>query len=137
MRSLIETINEACNKGLGNGGECVCPKCGYEMDHDTGVPCDEVKCPKCGAMMEREGKKVIESFDSELSDGTVKGLKAMGLRDGDVFASRRGIGVETVYLNPSYTGFFNLRQIKEAGRHGLKTIGRQTTNESITLLFYI
>jgi len=40
-------------EGAGEGAprECVCPKCGYEMEHERNVPCTEIKCPKCGAMM--------------------------------------------------------------------------------------
>jgi len=39
----------------GPGGKCVCPKCGYEGEHDTGEACYDKKCPKCGAKMTREG----------------------------------------------------------------------------------
>jgi uncharacterized protein len=31
----------------GPGGLCLCPKCGYEMAHERGTPCDNIKCPKC------------------------------------------------------------------------------------------
>lgn len=40
-------------KGLGPGGECVCPKCGSTVSHKRGVPCFENKCPKCGTQMTR------------------------------------------------------------------------------------
>ena len=40
--------------GEGPGGHCVCSKCGYRMEHETGTPCNKTKCPQCGAMMERE-----------------------------------------------------------------------------------
>ncbi len=39
--------------GLGPSGTCVCPKCGYEMPHQRGIPCYQQKCPKCGTMMTR------------------------------------------------------------------------------------
>lgn len=39
--------------GLGPSGECVCPKCGYRMPHQRGIPCYEQKCPKCGTPMTR------------------------------------------------------------------------------------
>jgi len=39
--------------GLGPGGECVCPKCGYRAPHTVGAPCMHQKCPKCGATMAR------------------------------------------------------------------------------------
>ncbi len=41
-------------RGLGPGGYCVCPKCGYREPHRPGQPCMEKKCPKCGAVMTRE-----------------------------------------------------------------------------------
>ena len=40
-------------QGLGAGGECFCPKCGYRSEHQTGTPCYDLKCPKCGAQMTR------------------------------------------------------------------------------------
>ena len=40
-------------RGLGAGGECVCPNCGYKAAHQLGVACYEVNCPKCGTTMTR------------------------------------------------------------------------------------
>lgn len=37
----------------GPSGKCVCPKCGYNETHQTGVPCYQEKCPKCGSPMTR------------------------------------------------------------------------------------
>ena len=34
-------------KGRGTGGYCVCPKCGYKISHESGVPCSTLECPKC------------------------------------------------------------------------------------------
>ncbi len=39
--------------GLGPGGECVCPKCGFRVPHQRGIPCFQHKCPKCGTPMVR------------------------------------------------------------------------------------
>jgi hypothetical protein len=39
--------------GLGPGGGCKCPSCGTTVEHETGMPCYEMKCPKCGANMIR------------------------------------------------------------------------------------
>lgn len=33
---------------------CKCPKCGYEMPFQRGVPCTEIKCPKCDTQMRGE-----------------------------------------------------------------------------------
>jgi len=40
----------------GPDGICVCtnPECKYEMSHDRGIPCTEIKCPKCGSPMTRK-----------------------------------------------------------------------------------
>jgi len=55
-----ENVDEAAspNPGAGNGGICVCPECGYEKEHDTGVPCTAMKCAKCGAKMQRKTDSV-------------------------------------------------------------------------------
>ena len=40
-------------RGLGTGGECVCPHCGHRVAHETGTPCYDLKCPLCGNQMTR------------------------------------------------------------------------------------
>ncbi len=45
-------IKEA--KGRGTGGNCVCPKCGYKIIHQRGVPCSTLQCPKCKINLERQ-----------------------------------------------------------------------------------
>lgn len=39
--------------GLGASGNCICPKCGKTVPHQTGVPCTQIACPACGARMTR------------------------------------------------------------------------------------
>ena len=39
--------------GLGPGGTCKCPKCGYQEAQVRGQPCMNKKCPKCGTLMIR------------------------------------------------------------------------------------
>ena len=36
---------------MGVGGFCICPKCGEQIEHQHGIPCQEEKCPECGAKM--------------------------------------------------------------------------------------
>jgi len=38
----------------GTGGSCVCPRCGKQLPHQRGVPCNQMKCPACGSEMARE-----------------------------------------------------------------------------------
>ncbi|MDD5510960.1 MAG: hypothetical protein PHI12_09120 [Dehalococcoidales bacterium] len=52
MRKLIERIEQDA-AGLGPGGICKCPNCGYEEEHKTSEPCGQIECPKCGARMGR------------------------------------------------------------------------------------
>ena len=42
---------------MGAGGVCVCPKCGEQIPHRDGVPCQEERCPGCGAKMLRVGSE--------------------------------------------------------------------------------
>ncbi len=39
--------------GAGPAGYCICPKCGENVSHTTGVPCTSQKCPKCGSPLVR------------------------------------------------------------------------------------
>ncbi|MCD6466350.1 MAG: hypothetical protein J7L10_00330 [Methanomicrobia archaeon] len=41
-------------QALGPGGECVCPQCGYTVQHQLGTPCFNMKCPKCGMPLIRK-----------------------------------------------------------------------------------
>ncbi len=47
-----EKIEEA--EGKGPGGMCACPKCGYQIPHERGVPCSSLKCPDCGTDLQRK-----------------------------------------------------------------------------------
>lgn len=41
-------------KSAGPIGKCICISCNYEQEHQTGVPCNELKCPQCGKNMSRK-----------------------------------------------------------------------------------
>lgn len=40
--------------GSGPSGTCVCPKCGYKLEHLVSERCIDRICPKCGTQMVRE-----------------------------------------------------------------------------------
>lgn len=40
-------------KGQGPEGYCVCPKCGYKILHERGIPCATLQCPNCKIHLER------------------------------------------------------------------------------------
>ncbi len=47
-----ETIEKA--SGSGPSGSCVCPKCGYKILHQRGIPCSSLVCPNCNINLERK-----------------------------------------------------------------------------------
>ena len=57
------------SKRMGAGGKCICPKCGENMSHQKGTPCQEEKCPSCGAKMIREGSYHYELFEDKKAKG--------------------------------------------------------------------
>jgi len=40
--------------GGGPGGYCICPKCGYKIIHQRGIPCSSLTCPKCQTNLVRK-----------------------------------------------------------------------------------
>ena len=41
-------------KGRSRPTVCICPNCGYKIQHQIGIPCYQQKCPKCDSPMIRE-----------------------------------------------------------------------------------
>jgi DNA-directed RNA polymerase subunit RPC12/RpoP len=39
---------------FGNGGYCVCLKCGKRVPHERGAKCTTVECPNCGHRLIRD-----------------------------------------------------------------------------------
>jgi len=48
--------SETDYNGIENSDICVCPQCGYEQQHQLGVPCNEDICPKCKSNLRRKRK---------------------------------------------------------------------------------
>ena len=49
---FVGEVREA--RGKGPEGYCVCPKCGYKIKHERGVPCATLECPKCEVPLTRD-----------------------------------------------------------------------------------
>lgn len=47
---------DVCQSNIAELDLCVCPKCGYEIQHQHGNPCKQEPCPKCNAPMHRKRK---------------------------------------------------------------------------------
>lgn len=77
-QTLTATIGEGQGQGndrqnIGGTDICICPKCKYELKHDRGTPCNEIKCPKCDTPMvgksEESRIKITASFGNPTKDG--------------------------------------------------------------------
>jgi hypothetical protein len=56
-------------QGVGGTDYCVCPKCGYQIEHEKGTPCSDIECPKCGTPLEGRTRK---SFPMRITKATVR-----------------------------------------------------------------
>ena len=56
-KETFDVTNKAHQHTMGEGGECICPKCDTRMAHQRGVPCQDERCPECGAKMLRVGSE--------------------------------------------------------------------------------
>jgi len=72
-------------QGVGGAEVCRCPSCGYEMEHERGTPCAEIKCPKCGAAMQGQPQESKATWDTayvnSLGDGCFLHIEAGGDKD--------------------------------------------------------
>ena len=50
---ILERRAKNGGKGLGPGGMCKCPTCGFETNHNVDEPCNNMLCPQCGTKLER------------------------------------------------------------------------------------
>jgi hypothetical protein len=71
--------------GVGPGGHCVCPDCGYKIEKHRGASCTSVTCPKCGATMERDPN----DYDHDLDEFPYPNFHAARMMDPDKFAKVR------------------------------------------------
>lgn len=44
---------------------CVCPKCGYSIEHKAGNPCRNIECSHCKINLIRSDKKMISSHNND------------------------------------------------------------------------
>jgi hypothetical protein len=56
LRMSKRKVTPSERQGLGLGGSCVCPACGYSEPHDRNKPCVQLKCPKCNQYLTRRTK---------------------------------------------------------------------------------
>jgi len=58
-------------QGVGGVRYCICPKCGYSVEHERegegkSKPCTEVKCPKCGTPLQGSNSKKLEEVNKDM-----------------------------------------------------------------------
>lgn len=65
---------------LGQGGTdiCVCSECGYEEEHERGVPCIESTCPECGIPLVGKTAPIREEVTPEEELELLERLKSKG-----------------------------------------------------------
>ena len=71
-------------RGIGRRGQgmgirtCICPKCGYKVSHERGVPCRSILCPKCNIPLVPDDGRMnsISSEDTKTIKGTASSLES-------------------------------------------------------------
>lgn len=112
----VTDADPAPTPGGGAGGDCVCPKCGYETAHKIGVACVNTTCPKCGAKMQR---KESASQDYDIDD-----LRE-GLENAETAEEAEAILFTVLEMEDN-----SLLTAAEAKLHDLKTDGREEIQDS-------
>ena len=88
-----EVTGQGRRMGMGAGGNCICPKCGYKVAHQPGKPCREMQCPTCGITMQREGGRCHQATNTDsFQENTRQVLGASGLR----FTKQRALILEII-----------------------------------------
>ncbi len=64
-RNKLKGMQKKNPVSMGQGGYCVCLKCGEKIPHQSGIPCREEKCPKCQTKMVREGSFHYQLFENK------------------------------------------------------------------------
>lgn len=59
----------------GSKGYCICPKCGYSIEHKAGIPCRTEICPTCKTSLIRSETKMEVNKHEENSNKNVEQLK--------------------------------------------------------------
>lgn len=52
---IYDIENEKRKRKPNTADSCICPSCGFEIEHQQGIPCNKHECPKCGSLMKRKG----------------------------------------------------------------------------------
>jgi len=55
------------HRNKGEGGYCVCPKCGYSLLHQAGIPCNTLFCKDCNITMQRSETQGNETVSTPVS----------------------------------------------------------------------
>lgn len=65
------------SEGKGGGGYCVCPKCGYSVAHEAGIPCKTMFCKDCNVSMQRNETpgKGNDSIQNQVQDEKPEPIK--------------------------------------------------------------
>lgn len=100
---------------MGEGGTdiCICPKCGYEVEHERGTPCVESTCPECGSPLVGKTAPIRKEVTPEEELEMIESLPSVlqSLRKGKRLSSKLTID-EIAQICPSCAEKLRERKIK-------------------------